>query len=149
MKILLPIDDSSCSQAAINSVIAQFAPTGNEVRVVYADEWPKGMSTSLAFAEGPTAVSDILADRTKARQRGGALLAAAERHLRDARFRVQTKMIEGNAEEAILDAASEWHPDLIVMGSHGRHGLDRFVLGSVSEKIVRDAPCSVQVVRAA
>jgi nucleotide-binding universal stress UspA family protein len=149
MKILLPIDDSPCSQAAVTAVVEQFAPAANEIRLVHADEWPRGLPTSLAFAEGPGAVDDILSDREKSRRRGGELLAAAERRLRDARFRVHTKMVEGDPEHAILDAANEWHPDLIVMGSHGRHGLDRLVMGSVSERIVRYAPCSVEVIRAA
>jgi nucleotide-binding universal stress UspA family protein len=47
----------------------------------------------------------------------------------------------------ILDTAAKWHADLIVIGSHGRKGLDRFLLGSVSEAVARHAPCSVQIVR--
>jgi nucleotide-binding universal stress UspA family protein len=53
----------------------------------------------------------------------------------------------GDARLAILDAAAAWPADLIVLGSHGRSGLDRFLLGSVSEGVVRHATCSVQVVR--
>ena len=149
MKILLPLDDSTCSEAAVNAVIAQFPAGDSEVRVLHADEWPKGMATSLAFAEGPGAVNDILADREKARRHGGDVLAAAERRLKAAHFRVGTGMLEGDPVTAILDEAKAWHPDLIVMGSHGRHGLDRFLIGSVSERVVRHANCSVQVVRTA
>jgi nucleotide-binding universal stress UspA family protein len=47
----------------------------------------------------------------------------------------------------IIDHAAEWHADLIVAGSHGWEGLNRFLLGSVSESVVRHAPCSVEVVR--
>jgi nucleotide-binding universal stress UspA family protein len=47
----------------------------------------------------------------------------------------------------IVDRAAEWHADLIVLGSHGRHGLDRFLIGSVSEYVARHAPCSVEIVR--
>jgi nucleotide-binding universal stress UspA family protein len=47
----------------------------------------------------------------------------------------------------ILDTAKKWGADLIVLGSHGRRGLDRFLLGSVSEAVAIHAACSVQVVR--
>jgi len=50
---------------------------------------------------------------------------------------------------AILAAAESWEADLIVMGSHGRRGFDRLVLGSVSESVALHARCSVQVVRKA
>jgi nucleotide-binding universal stress UspA family protein len=148
MKILLAIDGSPCSEAAIRAVIRQFKPADTDVRVVHADEWPNGLSPSLAFAEGPRAAADVLAAREASRRRGSQLLEAAARQLADTRFHVQMEMREGEAEEAILDAAKEWHPDLNVVGSHGRTGLDRFIMGSVSERVVRHAPMSVQVVRA-
>jgi nucleotide-binding universal stress UspA family protein len=47
----------------------------------------------------------------------------------------------------ILDEAKTWGADLIVMGSHGRHGLDRLVMGSVAEAVASHAHCSVEVVR--
>src|SRR5579883_1346341 len=49
--------------------------------------------------------------------------------------------------ERILDEAAQWGADLIFVGSHGRHGLDRFLLGSVSEAVATHAKCSVEVVR--
>jgi len=48
---------------------------------------------------------------------------------------------------AILAAADSWEADLIVMGSHGRRGFDRIVLGSVSESVAMHARCSVEVIR--
>jgi nucleotide-binding universal stress UspA family protein len=62
---------------------------------------------------------------------------------------VATEIRRGDARQEILDSAAEWHSDVIVLGSHGRHGLDRFLLGSVSESVVRHATCSVDVVRPA
>ncbi len=47
----------------------------------------------------------------------------------------------------ILDVANEWHADMIILGSHGRSGLGRFLLGSVSDGVVRHAHCSVEVIR--
>lgn len=54
---------------------------------------------------------------------------------------------EDDAREVILDCAERWPTDLIVVGSHGRKGLNRFLMGSVSEVVARYAQCSVQMVR--
>jgi nucleotide-binding universal stress UspA family protein len=54
----------------------------------------------------------------------------------------------GKAAHEILEAAKEWPADVIVMGSHGRHGIPRVMLGSVAEEVMRHAPCPVLVVRA-
>lgn len=53
----------------------------------------------------------------------------------------------GDAREVILDQAKAWAADLIVVGSHGHHGIDRFMLGSVSESVAMHAHCSVEVIR--
>jgi nucleotide-binding universal stress UspA family protein len=54
---------------------------------------------------------------------------------------------EGEPGESIVDAATAEHADLIVVGSHGRSGVGRFLIGSVSDHVVRHAPCPVLVVR--
>jgi universal stress protein A len=54
---------------------------------------------------------------------------------------------EGFAEECILDYAKRQEADLIIMGSHGRRGLKRMILGSVAEHVIRRAPCPVLVVK--
>jgi nucleotide-binding universal stress UspA family protein len=148
MKILLAIDGSECSEAATQAVIAQCLRERAEVRVLHADDWPNRLPTSMAFAEGPTAASDILEVREQRRREGEALVARAGQQLQAAGFQTSTIVREGDPRHAILDVAAEWDPDLIVLGSHGRKGLDRFLLGSVSESVVRHAPCSVEVVRA-
>lgn len=55
---------------------------------------------------------------------------------------------EGDPGEAIVDAANAERVDLIVLGSHGRRGVNRSIFGSVSDHVVRNAPCPVVVVRA-
>jgi nucleotide-binding universal stress UspA family protein len=67
--------------------------------------------------------------------------------LRKAGFRTSQAIVRGDARAALLDRAGEWKPDLIVVGSHGLKGLNRLLMGSVSEAVVRHAACSVQVVR--
>jgi nucleotide-binding universal stress UspA family protein len=60
---------------------------------------------------------------------------------------VETAVVHGTPHRTILDHAEEIGADLIVMGTHGRRGVDRFLLGSVTEKVVRTAPVPVMTVR--
>jgi nucleotide-binding universal stress UspA family protein len=54
----------------------------------------------------------------------------------------------GKPADKIVDAAKDWPADLIVLGSHGRGGVSRLVLGSVAEAVMRHAPCPLLIVRA-
>jgi nucleotide-binding universal stress UspA family protein len=65
----------------------------------------------------------------------------------DPKTRVQYKVVEGKPATAILQAAKENNCDLIVMGTHGRTGLNRLLRGSVAEEVVRKAPCRVFIVK--
>lgn len=60
---------------------------------------------------------------------------------------IETKAISGNPKETIVKEAEDWGADLIVVGSHGRGFWGRMLIGSVSNAVVRHAPCSVLVVR--
>ena len=65
----------------------------------------------------------------------------------DPGFKAQTVVEEGDPTQKIVDRAADWKADLIMMGSHGRKGIDHFLMGSVSEGVTRYTPCSVEVVR--
>jgi nucleotide-binding universal stress UspA family protein len=69
--------------------------------------------------------------------------------LKTAGFNAKSRVVEAETRAGILDVASEWHADLIILGSHGRKGLQRFMLGSVAESVARNAYCSVLIVREA
>jgi nucleotide-binding universal stress UspA family protein len=74
---------------------------------------------------------------------------ALMRRARDAGVASNFLVWEGDPGEAIVDAATAEHASLIVLGSHGRHGVGRSIYGSVSDHVVRHAPCPVVVVRGA
>ncbi|CAN5640183.1 universal stress protein [soil metagenome] len=60
---------------------------------------------------------------------------------------VSTEVVEGHASDLIVQLAREWQADMLLVGSHGRKGMTRFVLGSVSSSVVALSPCSVVVLR--
>ena len=149
MRILLAIDDSTCSAAATKSVIAQFLPAHTLVHVLHADEWPSGLPVATTFVEGAGAAERVLAVHDLRRRVAAALVASAADALRAAGFTTVESIGDGNARDVIVACAKEWRADLVVLGSHGRTGLDRVIMGSVSDSVARRATCSVEIVRAA
>ena len=149
MRVLLAIDESEYSAAATKAVVAQFVPQHTEVLVLHSDEWPRNLPPELSFAEGASAARSILSLHDLRRRDAGALVASTAAQLRAAGFTTTTSVRDGDPRQAILAAAKEWRADLVVMGSHGKKGVDRLILGSVSDSIARSAPCSVEIVRSA
>jgi nucleotide-binding universal stress UspA family protein len=146
VRILLAIDDSACSAAATSAVIEQFAPSHTQVSLLHADDWPNGMSPSMAFGEGPAAAQSVLGLHRLRRTNAAALLEDTADQLRRAGFVTAASLRDGDPRQVIVDYAKECRADLIVVGSHGKTGLDR-MLGSVSDSVARHAPCSVEIVR--
>ena len=138
MKILLAIDDSKFSAAAAKAVIARHKLPGLEVRVLHAAE-PPTLFTAPEMAE-------YIPPKESAEE-AKALVAKAAAALRSAGVNVTTAVVQGDAKSVILDDANAWGADLIVLGSHGRKGLERFMVGSVSAAVLRHAHCSVEIVR--
>lgn len=147
MKVLLAIDDSAYSQAAVSAAIAQFRPEGTDVRVLNAVDWPAALPESLEFTPGALASGPVMSVRDDARRQSEQLLVRTAQQLRAAGFTVSHETREGDPRHVILQCAGEWQPDVIVLGSHGRTGLDRFLLGSVAENVVRHASSSVAIIR--
>ena len=140
MKILLAIDDSKFSEAALEMVIAQNPPQGTEARVLHVVE--------PIIAAPPPQMSAGYAPELESRAKDGRELVKREaQRLRTAGLKADGAVEIGDIREKIIDAAAEWRADLIVMGSHGRRGVQRFLLGSVAEHVARHARCSVEIVR--
>ena len=148
MNILLAMDGTESSEAAVGMLIDRFRPGHAQVRVLHAVEWMKDMPMSFEFGQGPTYARDIEHSRAASYARGEQLVARVAGQLQQAGFQTSVSTPDDDPRHAIVQAAREWPANLIVMGSHGRRGVDRFLIGSVAENVMRHAPCSVLIARA-
>lgn len=145
MKILLAIDGSKYSDATVQALASQIRRENAQVLVLQIVE-PRIYSTPPQMAPGyQPELAEIMKEQFKQAQQTVDRAAAT---LRTAGFEVGTRVVEAEPRTGILDLANEWHAELIVLGSHGRKGLQRFMLGSVAESVARGAYCSVWIVRA-
>ena len=147
MKVLLAIDDSECSIAAVEAVATQFRSESTEVLVFSAVDWETILPVSFVPAAGSPLGADPVSIQDQAFQLAQSLVEDAAKVLRKFDFQASTCVKKGNARRLILECEESWQPDLIVLGSHGRKGLGRLLLGSVAESVARHAKCSVQIVR--
>ena len=143
MRVLLAVDDSKYSEAAVQALIGQFAPKGNDVRVLHVIEPLPSIYDGAQWGY----VADWQAVIREQRKAAEELVAQTAKTLRAAGFEITTAIEDGDPKAVVLDCAAKWPADLILLGPHGRKGLERFLLGSVSEGVARHATCSVQIVR--
>ena len=143
MTILLAVDDSKFSKAAIKAVVAQAPPKNAKVWVLHVLEPPSMLLGREMGGHEP----ELEAVWKARRQQAEALVAKAAETLRKSGLNATPILKEGDPTSRIIDLATKWHADLIVLGSHGRKGLNRFLMGSVSEGVSRHANCSVEIVR--
>lgn len=142
-KILVPFDGSAASIKGLEEAIKLAKAFQAKVKVVHV-------------------VNELLSDYTLApsvyyeqvieaeREAGNKRLASARAYARDRDFEVEAELIEtigARASTIIVEAAKLWEADLIVMGTHGRRGLQRLALGSDAELVLRSAPVPVLMVR--
>lgn len=137
-RVLIPTDGSDGADAAFEHAVDLAADAGAELHVIHAvdpthvpvEGATDGLLDSL-LAAGETMVSE-LADRGEADG-----------------IDVETAVLTGSPHAVITEYAADHDVDLLVMGTHGRTGLDRWLLGSVTERVIRTAPVPVLTVRAA
>ena len=139
MKILMGVDDSKYSEDVMRSIVTQFRSEHTPVRVLHVLQPSAPAPPQMAPGYAPE-----LEDQKKPALE---LVERIASELRSAGFTVDTAVEVGDIREKILDSAAEWGADLIVVGSHGRRGVQRFLLGSVAEFVARHAKCSVEIVR--
>jgi nucleotide-binding universal stress UspA family protein len=144
MRVLIPIDGSECSKAAVDYVKERPWNKEDTFLLVHVVE-PIPVDIGIAYI--PAAYTP---DDGAAFTQSEALLKVVQGDLNSAFVnKVESKVIAGPAKAEIVDLATEWKADLIVMGSHGRKGFNRLLLGSVTEDVMKSAPCSVTVVKSA
>lgn len=143
MRILLAIDDSKFSEAAVETVVEQARPHGTEVRILHVVEAPPILVARELGGYEPALQNALGFQKQQAEE----LVAKTAELLRARGLKVTTALETGDPKSKILDVAEEWHADLIVLGSHGRKGLNRFLMGGVSDAVARHACCSVEIVR--
>lgn len=140
-QILVATDDSEPSEAAVE--IALRLPLEDRRKVVFccvADVDHRGDAAS----DGAEPDDQTLGNRLTAQAETIARRAQTLAHARG--VRAESRVLEGKPSEALVDAAVREQLDLIILGSHGRRGIERLLLGSVAETVVRTAPVPVLVI---
>jgi nucleotide-binding universal stress UspA family protein len=146
MKILLAVDGSEYSDAAVKSVASRPWPAGTIVKVFAAVELPF-VPTTETWALPDSYYAEL--EKAQA-EKAQVAIDKAVKTLRESQglvFEIITETHIGQAQSVILDEAEKWGADLIVLGSHGYRGFKRFLLGSVSQAVAAHANCSVEIVR--
>lgn len=157
MRILIGYDGSQCADAALDDLTHAGLPPVAEAHILSVGEvWlpPPPPSTYEIIEQAREAKSqaELEGNYAKGCKAAKEAHALAER----ARERVQTNFPNwkvsadsscGSAAWELVSKADHWKPDLIIVGSHGRSALGRFVLGSVSQRVLTEALCSVRIAR--
>src|SRR5215470_17130741 len=145
MKIVVGYDGSDHADIAIDDLRWAGLPDKAEAIVLSAVEWPTSQALR-SWGMVQTDFSPEWIERIGAAQR---VAEAGYDRLRKLfpQWEIQLEPTGGNPADAILEKAKTWPADLIVVGTHGRSALGRVLLGSVSLKLIREAPCSVRVAR--
>jgi len=153
MKILIGYDGSDCAEAALDDLTRAGLPSRAEAIVLSVAEIWLPPPSSYEFLEGTREVQ-IPDEPVYAKAKAKAQSALTQAHQAQQRLQINFPKWQVSAEVAagspaweIVARADEWKPALLVVGSHGRSALGRFVLGSVAQRVVTEARCSVRVAR--
>jgi nucleotide-binding universal stress UspA family protein len=143
-RILVPIDGSSTANRGVDEAIRLARLAGAKVRLLHVlDE----LIFVTGFETGATYINDLL---PKLKEGGEAILEDARRRVEAAGVPVETHLMEclgSRTSDIVVEQANAWKADLIVLGTHGRRGIGRWVLGSDAEQILRSAKVPVLLVR--
>lgn len=143
MKILIGVDDSPHSRAALEWVKGMKWPAGSRFIVVSACP-PQVIAYSMADVGVASWMQTAEGERVKEHQE---LAARVERDLQSTGLATEARVLQGDPREALIRTATTDNVDLLVVGSHGRTGLEKVLMGSVASHVVTHAPCSVMVVK--
>jgi universal stress protein A len=138
-KILCPIDHSDCSKEALKYAVSFAMKDEAKLLLLHIID-------IRSFNEGLDAMSTQIPNEETLEQLRVKLLDCIPEEIRDD-LDVEAIVIQGIPFAEIISTAKEKEIDMIVIGSHGRTGISHMMLGSVSEKVIRKAPCPVLTVR--
>jgi nucleotide-binding universal stress UspA family protein len=127
--ILLPTDGSEGTEGAITHAFDIAKTYDSTVHALYVIDLKEVNAIEHTF--------DLTEYTDEFRSQGESVLEELEARAEDAGIEITTVLDEGIPHEVILDYSDDEEMDLIVMGTHGRTGLDRYLVGSVTEKVVR------------
>jgi nucleotide-binding universal stress UspA family protein len=143
MRVLIGVDESPYSEAALEFVQRMSWPA--ETRMIVVSSLAPEASSFGAYEPAAAVKAAGLVERIREFQEK--LVERSQKTLTDAGLQAEGRVIEGDPREALLDLARREGVGLIVVGSHGRTGLEKLLMGSVASHIVTHAACSVLVVR--
>jgi nucleotide-binding universal stress UspA family protein len=142
-RILVPIDGSSTAARGLVEATRLAKDQGATLRVIHV----VNELTMMASYDGVIYSGELI---DALREGGRTILVKAAEQLKASGLQVETALLEahsGNAGDTIVKDAEQWHADIIVLGTHGRRGLGRLVMGSDAEQVVRQATVPVLLVR--
>ena len=144
-KILLPTDGSKFAEKAANHAIWIASKSGAEIIVLNVIE--TSSLVGLPAEDLIVRIKEMLKEEgRRSLERISEMVTEEEKELKIEDIKVNLKTEEGSPADAILKTVEKEDIDLVVMGTSGKHGLDRFLLGSVTEKVVRSSNCPVLAV---
>lgn len=147
MKIMLAVDGSPCSEAAVEEMAIRPWPPNSEVRVVSVVE-PHTTMTAEPWVATENYFEEIEKIECEEAKRA---IDRAKVTLREgkgsAELQLTGDILHGSAKRVIIEEAESWGAELIVLGSHGYKTWERLLLGSVSQAVALHARCSVEIVR--
>lgn len=144
VRILIGVDHSDDSNAAVEAVCRRSWPTGSEVGLLAVVDTVMALNSA---SDDQSVVKWIEVAEEKNWDQVRELFAPAAQKLRDAGLHVDVLVRRGSAADQILEEANTWGADCIFLGARGTRGIDRLLLGSVSSSVAARAHCSVEVVR--
>lgn len=143
-KVLIAIDNTGLPPLVVDSLSAQLDAKQTEVLLLEVLE-PLVVSAPPEMARGYA--PEMTTRRLELQKAANEILAHGVEILRKGGFKVESQIVESEIKEGILTVASEWGANLIVVTSHARKGIAKFLHRSVAEGIVHRAPCSVLVLK--
>jgi len=145
-KILLPTDGSKYAEKAATHAIWIASKSDAEIIVLNVIE--TSSLVGLPAEDLIVRIREMLKEEgRRSLERISELVTESEKEQQmKTEIKITLKTEEGSPADSILKIIEKENVDLVVMGTSGKHGLDRFLLGSVTEKVVRSAPCSVLAV---